>query len=189
MSLPKISQKRKATTRLRHNSTFGAKAPAKSVMTIAELRASGLLTKASELGKGKSDKAKAKARAWKWFSMFIRLRDSGPDGRGKCITCDHTAHWRNMDAGHYITRAKESTLFDERNVSLQCKGCNRFQGGKFFEHSQAIDRKFGEGTKAAIEAKASQPCRRDLTDYLFIESSYKARVDWIKQHEPTKFKP
>lgn len=171
----RISLKRKATARLMHNSTFSVQEGRKLL--------SGQLPQ-----KAKDERAKAKARAWKWFSMFIRLRDSLADGYGKCITCPRSAHWSTMDAGHYITRAKEATLFDERNVHLQCKGCNRFQGGKFLEHGQAIDRKYGHGTKAAIELKAVQVCKRTTQDYQFIEATYRKRVEWIKQNEPSKFK-
>lgn len=187
----RISEKRRKRVesgdeRLGHNSTFGAsKRPDRRTMTIEELKASGAVSKAS--ARGKSEKARAKARAWKQFSMFIRLRDSGPDGIGKCVTCDRRAHWRTMDAGHFLTRAKEATLFDERNVHLQCKGCNRFQGGKFFEHEQAVDRIHGPGTVEELKRKAAMPCRRVLNDYLFIEKTYKERVEWIKEHEPEKF--
>lgn len=136
---------------------------------------------------GKTDRQKAKAAAWKWFSMFIRLRDSDAYGRAQCITCQRSDHWRTMDAGHFITRAKEATLFDERNVSCQCKGCNRFQGGKFFEHEQAIERKFGAGTAQVLKDKAGQVCKRTTSDYQFIADTYKKRVELIRANEPNKF--
>lgn len=104
----RISEKRRRRVeegeeRLGHNSTFGASKPkAGRPMTIAELKASGKVSKAERAGK--SEKSKAKARGWKQFSMFIRLRDSGPDGYGQCVTCQRRAHWRTMDAGHYLTR-------------------------------------------------------------------------------------
>jgi hypothetical protein len=140
-----------------------------------------------KLQTNKDARKKAKAAAWKWFSEWIRLRDAGPDGRAECITCQRSDHWRTMDAGHYLTRAKESTLFDERNVSCQCKGCNRFQGGKFYEHGQAVDRKFGPGTRHDLERKAGQVCKRTVNDYLFIADTYKKRVQWIKEHEPQRY--
>lgn len=132
---------------------------------------------------------KAKAKAWTQFSRFIRLRDSDEYGRAKCITCPAVKHWSEMDAGHYITRAKESTLFDERNVSCQCKGCNRFQGGKFFEHEQAIERKFGKGTVETLKIKAGQRCKRTISDYQFMEATYKLRAETILKNESGKAKP
>ena len=136
----------------------------------------------------KSGKSQAKKRAWDWFSMFIRLRDADENGMVKCITCPAVRHWRDrIDAGHFVTRAKESTLFDEQNVHGQCKGCNRFQGGKSLEHGMAINAKYGAGTKERIEQKAVQMCRRTLSDYLFIEATYRSRVERIKEMEPGKY--
>ncbi len=137
----------------------------------------------------KTDRQKAKAAAWKAFSEFIRLRDSDEFGRLQCVTCPRSGPWRSMDAGHFITRAKESTLFDERNVHGQCKGCNRFQGGKFLEHERAIERIHGPGTAQALKDKAGRVCKRTVDDYQFIADTYKARVERIKEESPNKFKP
>lgn len=129
----------------------------------------------------------AKARAWTQFSMFIRLRDSGPDGYAKCVTCPRVIHWRDGDAGHWITRAKEATLFDERNVHFQCKGCNRFQGGKPLEHEQAIIRKYGPEAPQQIKDKAVRECKRTESDYEFVEETYRKRVENIRTNDPGKF--
>lgn len=136
----------------------------------------------------RSSRLIAKDRAWTQFSMFIRLRDSGPDGYGQCVTCQRVAHWRTMDAGHWITRAKEATLFDERNVHLQCKGCNKWQGGKPSEHKQAIIRKYGPGAPEEIETKSVRECKRNESHYRFIEDTYRERVELIQRNEPGKFK-
>ena len=190
MTLPKISPKRAAAIKsgaVKTNGTF--------VIDVAAIKArQGTMSgKVADtlFGKRKPQdsqrEARKKAKAWKWFSEWIRLRDAGPDGRAQCITCQRSDHWRTMDAGHYLTRAKESTLFDERNVSCQCKGCNRFQGGKFFEHGQAVDRKFGPGTREALEKKAGQVCKRTVNDYLFIADSYRKRVELIRMNEPHRY--
>lgn len=189
MTLRKISPKRKATVKLAHNSTFArTKAQPKRVLSIEELKASGLLKRASELGNGKSEKAKWKAKADKFFSEFIRLRDSDENGIATCITSGRRAHWRTMDAGHYLSRAKEATRYDERNVHAQGKLANRFQGGHFMEHGFRIEEKYGRGTCHALAQKAMLPCRRTADDYRFLAETYKARVDWIKQHEPDKYR-
>ena len=184
MTLPRQSPKRKseiASGKLKTRGTFVVKASDLKANPKAKDTLFGKLQTNNDARK------KAKAKAWKWFSEWIRLRDSDAYGRAQCITCQRSDHWRTMDAGHYITRAKESTLFDERNVSCQCKGCNRFQGGKFYEHGIAVDRKFGPGTRAALEQKAGQVTKRTVNDYLFLADTYKKRVDWIKQNEPQRY--
>jgi Bacteriophage Lambda NinG protein len=188
MTLPQQSPKRKseiASGKLKMRGTFVIKASELKAKLGSSLKDTpiGALVRASV----KDQRKKAKAKAWKWFSEWIRLRDSDAYGRAQCITCQRSDHWRTMDAGHYITRAKESTLFDERNVSCQCKGCNRFQGGKFYEHGMAVDRKFGAGTRAALELKAGQITKRTVNDYLFLADTYKKRVELIKTNEPERY--
>lgn len=49
------------------------------------------------------------------FSKFIIKRD------GKCVICEKT---ENLSAGHLISRACYAVRWDERNVFVQCRGCN-----------------------------------------------------------------
>lgn len=114
------------------------------------------------------------------FSRYIRLRDADSEGMVRCVTCGARRHWREVDAGHFITRAKQSTRYDEKNVHAQCKGCNRFQGGKPLEHERAIERKYGSGTAHRLKAKAFQTCRRSAADFAFLESLYKQKVSEIE---------
>ena len=85
-------------------------------------------------------------KADKYFSEYIRLRDSDQNCNAICITCRKVAHISEMDAGHFIDRSHKATRYDERNVNAQCRTCNRFQSGRQFEHGLAIDLKYGTGT-------------------------------------------
>lgn len=135
----------------------------------------------------KMTKAKAKAYADKWFSQWIRLRDSDEEGFIVCVTSGKRMHWKDSDCGHYISRAKLATRYDERNAHAQGGMANRFQGGHFLEHGLAIERIHGAGTRSALEQKAMMECRMTVNDFVFIGDTYKKRVEWIKQHEPVKF--
>lgn len=93
------------------------------------------------------------------FSEFIRLRDSDHQGVCKCITCGDFKHFTKMDAGHFVTRDNMITRWDEQNVNAQCPACNRFQGGKQFEHGLAIDKKYKEpGLATKLVIKSKSPC-------------------------------
>jgi hypothetical protein len=68
-------------------------------------------------------------------SQYVRRRDSymncaGHEGYASCVTCGKTAHWQDMQCGHWIKRGHASTRFDLRNVYAQCPGCNMFSGGR-----------------------------------------------------------
>lgn len=170
MTMRKISAKRKASTRLRYNSTFG-------VMKSTDRKAN----------KRPKDRRYWKSKAWEHFSRFIRLRDADQYGIATCCTCGRSKPWKQLQAGHYITRAREATLFDERNVHAQCAGCNKWQGGRPLDYEVFLDRRYGEGTAEQIRAKARMECKRTIHDYQFIAETYRERVEWIKKHEPEKY--
>lgn len=102
-----------------------------------------------------SDRTQAINRLDEWFSKFIRLRDS-EDEYVRCITCGTRKHWKEVDAGHFQTRTKYSTRWDERNVNAQCKGCNMKNGGQQYVHGKEIDKKYGEGTADEIVCLSNQ---------------------------------
>ena len=85
------------------------------------------------------------------FSEFIRLRDSDAHGYCRCITCTNRAPWKEMDAGHFISRDRKAVRWNEHNVHAQCPRCNRFRGGEQFLHGQAIDKLYGEGTVEGLQ--------------------------------------
>jgi hypothetical protein len=92
---------------------------------------------------------KLKKEADKWFSRYIRLRDSDPHTEmGNCCTCGTPLHWKSGDAGHFQQRYKNITRYEEKNSHLQCKQCNNkdWKQGEQYLHGKFIDNKYGEGT-------------------------------------------
>lgn len=103
----------------------------------------------------KTDRKKLVEKLDRVFSTYIRLRDSDSYGVGRCIDCGRPVRWNEGDAGHFQTRDRIATRWDERNVHLQHPHCNRFKGGKQYEHGIAIDKKYGEGTADTLTALAN----------------------------------
>jgi hypothetical protein len=89
-----------------------------------------------------------KKKAWKYFSLYIRYRDS-EFKRGEwwceCITCGQEKPLKEMQAGHFVSRRVSSLLFDEENVNAQCPSCNVFKAGEQYLYAKALDLKYGNG--------------------------------------------
>jgi hypothetical protein len=102
---------------------------------------------------------KLKKDLWVIFSKYIRLRDclktTGTKDNGKCFTCNRLVKIHECDAGHFISRTYNSTLFNEKNVHLQCKKCNAF-GGNVLEYRRQIVKMYGEGADIELEDKATE---------------------------------
>lgn len=177
---------------LKLTGTFKRKSMAEIVAAQAEMRGqviNEIFGKKKPLVPLPADaRSRAIQAADKWFSKWIRLRDSDENGIATCVTSGKRAYWATMDCGHYVSRAKQSTRYDEMNCHAQSKMSNRFQGGHFVEHGNRIDELHGPGTAEKLRQKGLQRCSRTTEDFLFIANTYKQRVAWIAQHEPNKFK-
>ena len=112
-------------------------------------------------------------KADKYYSLYIRNRDSDSNGYGECITCGKTIHTSEADCGHFIPRDRQPVRYDERNTNLQCRRCNRFQDGRQYEHGKAIDLKYGAGTADEILKKSRGLSKRTQADFEEIAEYYK----------------
>ena len=84
------------------------------------------------------------------FSIWVRSSGADHAGRASCYTCGKVQPWKEMDAGHFQTRSKYSTRWDEQNVKPQCKHCNMTNGGHQYEFALQLDRDYGPGTAEQV---------------------------------------
>lgn len=93
-----------------------------------------------------------------WFSRYIRLRDTMPNGFCRCISCGKIKHIEDIDCGHYFSRRHLATRFDERNANGECKYCNRFDSEHLEGYRGNLINKIGENEfmKLKILSKSSK---------------------------------
>lgn len=113
---------------------------------------------------------------WRIFSLFIRLRDT-KDGYGKCCTCGKLIHYKDGHAGHFISRRHLNTKYDEKNVALQCVGCNTYQQGRQYEFSIYVDKRWGKGTAEELLVKSRQLKKMTEFEVKELIKEYKQKVN------------
>ena len=123
------------------------------------------------------------ATLWRWFSKYIRLRDSDHNGWGRCITCNKAIKWNQGHAGHYLSRRFKAIKYDERNNSLQCVSCNSFHCGRQDVYTDKIDAKFGKGTAEELESMKNDIVKRDKIFFIAMIEKYKIKVKELKVYE------
>ena len=69
------------------------------------------------------------------FSKYIRISSADKSGYCTCVTCGVVKHWKEIQAGHFMSRKHYSTRWDERNVASQCVSCNMFKQGEQYKYS------------------------------------------------------
>jgi hypothetical protein len=150
------------------------------------------ITKRKIWFKKKTKSKTPKQKASDAMSRYVRLRDAitfcknrkidlsqftrPEDIFGQCCTCPKIKSWIRMDAGHWIGRGLgggSGVYFDERNVDLQCKICNGFDGEQQIRHERYIVNKRGQ--KVVDELKRKHHITPNFSDFAMqvTEQMYK----------------
>jgi len=116
------------------------------------------------------------ARLDKVFSQWIRQKDADHRGYVECWTCGKVLHWSRVDAGHFQSRAKFSTRWDEMNVKPQCKSCNGFRSGEQYIFARKLDAVYGEGTAEEIERISNQTRKYSVEELEALVDVYNRRL-------------
>ena len=127
--------------------------------------------------------SKLKKELDKWFSLYIRLRDSH-NGMGQCFTCGVVKHYKSgMQCGHFQSRRQHSTRWNEHNCQPQCVKCNMFEQGEQWKFGMALNIKYGEGTSKELEFLAKIVLKKTRGDYEDDIRYYKAVVENLKKEK------
>ena len=126
--------------------------------------------------------SKLKKELDKWFSLFIRLRES-EEGLVQCFTCGVVKHYKSMHNSHFQSRKHLATRWDEENCQVGCVKCNIFNFGEQYKFSIALESKYGEGKAEELEFLARTIMKVSRIDYEEKISYYKAAVEKLKKEK------
>jgi hypothetical protein len=127
--------------------------------------------------------SKLKKELDKFFSLYIRLRDADYMGFVKCYTSGRLYHYKNIHAGHFISRKCLSTRWCEVNVQPQSAADNLFGQGEQYKFGKALDKKFGVGTAEKLQHKSREIQKFSRVDYEEKISYYKSLVEKLKKEK------
>lgn len=71
----------------------------------------------------------------KIFSQYTRLKYARSDGMVQCVTSKQWYHWKEIQAGHFITRGNYKYRWDEDNVFPQSYVDNCIKNGNYKEYT------------------------------------------------------
>ena len=88
----------------------------------------------------------------KQFQKMIRMEAADDNGFVMCCSCGKSLNYKEVDAGHYVTRSCRATIFDEHNCHPQCKHCNCWEGKQqvAINYEAFMVRTYGAGEVARL---------------------------------------
>ncbi len=127
--------------------------------------------------------SKLKKELDKWFSLYIRLKDCNEYGMVQCYTSGRVYHYKQIHAGHFISRRHLSTRWLEQNVKPQSAADNLFGQGEQYKFGLHLDSEYGLGTAEELQIISKQPFKMMRIDYVEKISYYKDLVNKIKKEK------
>lgn len=118
----------------------------------------------------------------KIFSIFIRLRNADANGMVQCFTSGKIMHWRESQAGHFVSRRHLATRWDEINVQVQSVKENVFNQGNAPEFSKRLAEKYGQKAVDLLLIKKHNKCKMGKFEYQILISDYKKKVEGLKKY-------
>ena len=107
------------------------------------------------------------------FSQYIRLSNTDKHGYCTCVTCGKKYFWKQIQAGHFMSRKHYSTRWVETNVQVQCPKCNLFGQGEQYTFGKNLDKKYGKGTADKLHRKARKVVKLSTNDLKELIEKYK----------------
>ena len=127
--------------------------------------------------------SKLKKELDKWFSLYIRIRAADENGIVICFTSGRSYPYKNIHAGHFMSRRNLSTRWCELNVQPQSAADNIFGQGEQYRFGLYLDGKYGEGTAEELRMKSLRTLKMSRADYEEKISYYKSCVEKLKKEK------
>jgi len=128
-----------------------------------------------------------KVTAWKWFSLYIRLRDAlattGSPNHCRCITCGEIFPIEQIDAGHMIPGRSGGILFDESIVFGQCRRDNREGNGEREAFKRVMVERNGIEWYEMKEQARRTPTKLGDFECKLIADKYRKKYNALKGKE------
>lgn len=110
------------------------------------------------------------------FSQYIRQKES-VGGMGRCVTCGDTKPWQQQQNGHFYTRGRYPTRWDESNCHIQCVACNVFKKGNYIAYTMYMIDRYGREYVDNLEIKSKSTVKITSVELQEMIEKYKSMTN------------
>lgn len=174
-----------------HSSTFCFNAPKKPIKNSIKPRSKAIVgvskPKVAKVSTTKKKKAKTRSQTVKEldaiFSQYIRLSESDINGYGDCVTCGERKFWKELQNGHFYTRGRYPTRWDEDNCHSQDYRCNVIFNGNYINYTRFMLDSYGREFVDELERKSLNGTKISTPELREKIAYYKQEVKWLLEEK------
>lgn len=122
---------------------------------------------------------KLKKKADTLFSSYARRLRADEDGYVTCVTSGKVFHWKDVDAGHFISRSRNRTRYEIDNVWPQSREDNRFKNGEPRLFRDFLIREIGEERVVELEKNSLEPYKYSVGELEGLIDSLKESLNGL----------
>lgn len=97
------------------------------------------------------------------YSQYVRLTNS-VDGETNCVTCGDRKPWTQHQNGHFYTRGRYATRWDDMNCNPQCVACNVFLKGNYINYTMYMIDRYGREAVDNLERKSKSTIKLNTVE-------------------------
>lgn len=113
-------------------------------------------------------------------SLFVRLNAANENGTVKCISCDESFFWKDVDCAHFKDRDNMATRYYIPNLAPACRECNRFN---HYEHIAAWEKKLTTEMKIHLNFIAHGMQKYTRPELIELINEYTEKVRQLKKQK------
>lgn len=117
------------------------------------------------------------------FSQYIRLKASDEYGYCICVTSGQKMFWTEAQCGHFVSRGKYPTRWDETNCHPQSVYSNIFLKGDYINYTIYMIDRYGREYVDELIDRSKQTVKIPTNELIEKISYYKTAVARIKSEK------
>lgn len=141
------------------------------------------LTKAKKTTKKPIKRSKVVKDLDAIFSQYIRLKASDQYGYCICVTSGQKMLWKEAQCGHFVSRGKYPTRWDETNCHPQSVYSNIFLKGDYINYTIYMIDRYGRKYVDELIDRSKQSVKIPTAELIEKISYYKTEVERIKSEK------
>lgn len=117
-----------------------------------------------------------KKLADKLCSEWVRRKKADWKGENNCYTCGIKKHYKELQAGHYVSRIYTNTRYYEENLRPQCYSCNVMRHGNMDEFAIRLERETPGILKDLNDWKRRPASTNTRQDLMMVIEDFKSKL-------------